>query len=349
MSKRKNNFIDLTENSPPQSKYARLNQYGGSSQPSASQSLSSQSSHDAWSRANYEDTDIDIIDLSQDVEEGNLVCLGSIDAKVVGIRYYDGYATIGEQVIVKREPSNPYDSQAVRIDNVRGIQIGHIPRNLAAKLSPFMDARMLVVEGIIVGEKGPFDCPLRLKVYGPADPADRAQVEARMKADRLPVKKRDYAAPKRPTQALATHRNPMGFQSSQSSSSQPEPLPELSIQDFVASSEQFRPRDVQEIVEQWGVGEDALSKMPMAEQPTDLISTLLPYQRQGLAWMLEKENPILPAEGSRDIVQLWKRDPNRRNVFQNIATNFSSSTAPSLAKGAILADDMGLGKTLQGA
>jgi SWI/SNF-related matrix-associated actin-dependent regulator of chromatin subfamily A3 len=189
-----------------------------------------------------------------------------------------------------------------------------------------------------------------LKVFGPADPVARAQLEGKMKAERLPLKKRDHAAPKKPTQAVAPPRKQMGFQSSQSQprSSQPEPIPELSIQDFVASSERFRLRDVQKIVEQWGLGEDALSKMPVAEQPEALVSTLLPYQRQGLAWMLEKENPVLPAEGSKDIVQLWKRDLSRKSVFQNIATNYCSSTAPTLAKGGILADDMGLGKTLQG-
>ena len=104
---------------------------------------------------------------------------------------------------------------------------------------------------------------------------------------------------------------------------------------------------MQEIVEAWGVGEDALSKMPMADQPQALISTLLPYQRQGLKWMLEKESPALPAAGSTDVVQLWKRSPTRPNVFQNVATNYCTSSAPKLARGGILADDMGLGKTLQ--
>jgi len=85
----------------------------------------------------------------------------------------------------------------------------------------------------------------------------------------------------------------------------------------------------------------------MADQPLGLVSTLLPYQRQGLAWLLEKEVPVLPEPGSKDVVQLWKRSPGRQNVFQNIATHFSTSTAPVLAKGGILADDMGLGKTLQ--
>jgi SWI/SNF-related matrix-associated actin-dependent regulator of chromatin subfamily A3 len=213
---------------------------------------------------------------------------------------------------------------------------------------------MLVIEGVLAGEKGPFDCPILLKVFGPSEPVARAQLEARMKADRLPLKKQGYATPKKPTKPIQpSSRKKLGFQSSQPSGSQtssqaePEPMPELSIQDFVQNSERFRPRDVQEIVEAWGVGEEALSKMPMADQPEGLVSTLLPYQRQGLKWMLEKENPTLPAVGSKDVVQLWKRSAQRQNVFQNVATNFSTSTPPKLARGGILADDMGLGKTLQ--
>jgi SWI/SNF-related matrix-associated actin-dependent regulator of chromatin subfamily A3 len=130
------------------------------------------------------------------------------------------------------------------------------------------------------------------------------------------------------------------------SSSQQEIVPELSIQDFVAGAERFRPRDVQEIVEAWGQGEDSLSKMPMANQPERLKATLLPYQLQGLAWLLEKENPVLPAPGSKATVQLWKRDEKRNDLFYNIASLHRSATV-TLAKGGILADDMGLGKTLQ--
>lgn len=63
--------------------------------------------------------------------------------------------------------------------------------------------------------------------------------------------------------------------------------------------------------------------------------------------MLERENPVLPEPGSKDVIQLWKRSAVRSNVFQNIATQFSTKQAPVLARGGILADDMGLGKTLQ--
>jgi len=136
--KRAGIWIDLTgdDENPPQ-KQTRVNQ-AGSSQPRPSQSLnsSSQRDRDVWLESNEGNQ---IIDLSQDVDEGfGWTCVGAIDGKIVGIRYYDGYATVGEQVMVKREPGNPYDSNAIRINNVHGTQIGHLPRNLAAKLAPYV-------------------------------------------------------------------------------------------------------------------------------------------------------------------------------------------------------------------
>lgn len=56
----------------------------------------------------------------------------------MGVRFYNGVATSGEHVLLKREPQNQYDSNAIRVDNVMGAQIGHIPRGVAAKLAKYM-------------------------------------------------------------------------------------------------------------------------------------------------------------------------------------------------------------------
>ncbi|KAH8678770.1 putative SWI/SNF-related matrix-associated actin-dependent regulator of chromatin subfamily A member 3-like 1 [Tricladium varicosporioides] len=251
--------------------------------------------------------------------------------------------------MIRREPGNPYDSNAIRIDNVNSEQIGHIPKVLASKLASYMDARTIVLEGTLAGEKGFYDCPILLKVFGPSETNARTELEARLKHDKIILKKRHHAAPKAPKQPVEPpSRKPLGYTSSQTSSQSTSQLePVLEIRDFIQISERFNPRDAEQMVEKYGTGEDTLSKMPMADQPEKLESTLLQYQRQGLAWMLEKENPVLPAPGSQDIVQLWKRDPQSQNRFQNIATQFSTTLAPVLARGGILADDMGLGKTLQ--
>ena len=102
------------------------------------------------------------------------------------------------------------------------------------------------------------------------------------------------------------------------------------------------------MVEKFGLDEAALANLPMADFPKKLATRLLPYQRQALHWLLEKENPQLPPAGSDDSVQLWKRPKHTKDVFTNIATNFSvKGTKPVLASGGILSDDMGMGKTLE--
>jgi SWI/SNF-related matrix-associated actin-dependent regulator of chromatin subfamily A3 len=135
--KRSTEWVDLTGSSPPpRAKHARVAQPitpPASSQPAPRQSLNPR---DSFGVDNEED---EIIDLSQDADEGvGWVCVGVIDGKIVGTRYYTGYATPGEQVMVKREPSNQYDRNAIRINNVQGAQVGHLPRQLASKLAPYM-------------------------------------------------------------------------------------------------------------------------------------------------------------------------------------------------------------------
>ena len=118
LGKRSTEWIDLTgddDENPPLKQARRLNQLR-MSQPPSSQSLDSP---EPWrsGATNDEEEDDDIIDLSQDVDEGfGWTCIGAIHGKIVGIRYYDGYATPGEQVMVRREPGNPYDPNAIRIN-----------------------------------------------------------------------------------------------------------------------------------------------------------------------------------------------------------------------------------------
>lgn len=61
--------------------------------------------------------------------------------------------------------------------------------------------------------------------------------------------------------------------------------------------------------------------------------------------MAAKESPELPKAGSTDVVQLWKC--NAKGQYWNAASEYLTSSPPTLLSGGILADDMGLGKTLQ--
>ena len=66
--------------------------------------------------------------------------LGSISTKIVGIQYYDGEAKPGEEIHFERDPDNQYDSNAIRVENLDFQQVGNLPRNIVAWLSPLIDA-----------------------------------------------------------------------------------------------------------------------------------------------------------------------------------------------------------------
>lgn len=220
------------------------------------------------------------------------------------------------------------------------------------------DAGTLLVEGSLAGRKGHYDCPINLRLFGTSEPIERASLKSRMQADRLPVEalnQRENEEKKRRMEELKKFQAAKKAMSSKSGSGRPREVgssqqgfvggmsqtsnvPVQSMEQIIQGSQHFNPREMGEVVERFGAGEDTLSQMPMAEFPERLATKLLPYQRQALAWLIEKENPRLPAVGSKDIVQLWKRSPWDTRMFTNVATNFSlKGQEPSLASGGILA------------
>lgn len=289
---------------------------------------------------------------------------GAINTDIVGVRYYNGQVSPGEYAIAKREPNNPYDRNAIRIDNVMGHQIGHIGRNMAAKLAPLLDSRELTMEIRLTGDKAFYKCPIGMKLYGPSDPVAQANVKQKMKDSRLPVgeliqaererkrqEKERQAAIKAAKKAggVKAGKGAVQFDSSEGDFANLT-IPGLgdssqSMEDIMAQAQTYNPREVGEVVDRFGGSEEDLAALPMANQPSTLATPLLPYQRQGLQWMLNAESPQLPSKGSKDVVQLWKCESN--GFYTNIATSFTSKDAPRLASGGILSDDMGLGKTIQ--
>ncbi|TPX23468.1 hypothetical protein DIZ76_012800 [Coccidioides immitis] len=312
-----------------------------------------------------------VVESSQELDDSaysDFELYGTLLHKIVGVRYYNGQATKGEYVNIRREPGNPYDSNAIRIDNVMGDQIGHLPRQLASKLAPYIDSADLLVEGVLAGNKGVYECPISLRLYGTSEPRQQLELVARMKRQGLPVaellmknsdrKKRQLQELKaaaanssrarknigrgeewnKSDNAFGVNMAPPGGHSDEKNKNQE------SIDDIIGQSVVFNPREMSQVVEKFGADEKELAAMPMAECPASLSTELLPYQRQGLAWMLDKESPQLPGIGREDVVQLWKR---QAQAYKNIATGYVTNQAPPLASGGILADDMGLGKTIQ--
>lgn len=384
MGKRKAEAIDLTgddsddaetvrsgrNKQPKNSSTSSQPSEGHASQPNTTASQgTAQTSDNGWGASTQQIED-DIqreIDLTQDSDDDdtfeNYQLYGVLNTKIVGCRFYNGRATVGEYVIIRREPSNQYDRNAIRIDNVMREQIGHIGRNVAAKLAPFMDSGELKVEGTLTGEKGFYDCPIGLKLFGTNEEAGMADLKLKMQDVKLPVtdlikseKERARREKEMEKQRKAREKAAAAMRKNGAEVFDPEGPNKYSnlnsltgenadssqaLDDLLSSTATFNPREVQQVVNKFGAGEDVLSKMDMAEQPKMLATVLLPYQKQGLQWMLEHESPKLPKNNSDEIVQLWK---NLKGVYTNIATSFSVTKAPELASGGILADDMGLGK-----
>lgn len=69
-----------------------------------------------------------------------------------GVTFIDGYLNVlarleGDALLDRdtsirlvRHPENPYDSNAVRIERADGTMLGHVPRKLAERLAPELDA-----------------------------------------------------------------------------------------------------------------------------------------------------------------------------------------------------------------
>lgn len=338
----------------------------------SSSTLHREAGRDAWLAE--DDNDVNEIIASTQataVQTEQLHHYGDLHNKVVGVRFYNGYASAGEQVMLRREPGNPYDSNAIRVDNIAANQIGHIPRRVAAKLAPLMDRSSLHVEGELAGEIGSFEVPIVMRMFGPDPASDEGlQLQARMKQEKLPLnglmaaqraeKQREKEKKDAEKRALAEARRaaaagetgsgariPTSSQYGFSSQSQAGVGAQPVMADILEASQRFNPREIGRSADDYGAKEDTLAKMPFAQQPKDIKTKMLPYQLQALQWLLDQENPQPPPPGSQAAVQLWKRNERHGNYFTNIATNFSTQSAPQLARGGILADDMGLGKTLE--
>ncbi|KAL6884159.1 SNF2 family N-terminal domain-containing protein [Trichoderma longibrachiatum] len=343
--KRAVEFIDLTGASPePARKRTALSSQHPSSRPAFSAPSSSQRSQASSYPTSTQE--LDYLDLTRDDDVLDKELYGTFDAKIVGVRYYNGYASPGEVVLCHREPNNQYDTNAIRIDNVLHQQIGHLPRTVVSKLARHIDSGDITVEGQIIGEKGVYDCPIRLSFYGPSDPVQRTRIENALKADKF-VKATQLKQTRKDAEA---RRVALGLTQRVSTagglaSSQVPLVPEISLEEILESSDAVEFRKGGDAIKTLALGEEDLAKMPQAAQPSQLKSTLLPYQLQGLAWMQSKENPQLPAVGSDTVTQLWRRD--RKGRYWNLASDFITAKAPTLFSGGILADDMGLGKTLQ--
>ncbi|XP_040205021.1 helicase-like transcription factor isoform X2 [Rana temporaria] len=253
---------------------------------------------------------------SADEDFDSLVLFGMLRGNVVGLRYYTGVVNNNEMVALQREPKNQYDRNAVKVNNVNGEQVGHIKKELAAALAPIMDRKKVKMEGTVpFGANNAFTMPVNLSFWGREE--NKTVVMDHMKK---------YGFKLGPL--------PQSSQGLKGSSFSPKSQPRLGAPSLPA---------VQMTTEQLKTEFDKLFEDLKEDDktreldPSKAVETsLLPHQKQALAWMVSREN-------SKELPPFWEQ---RNNFYYCTLTNFAEKDKPETLRGGLLADDMGLGKTL---
>jgi hypothetical protein len=324
--------VDLTGDAPPPCKVAAKvlaaaagrKVAGGRAYSSSSASGSAGGSAGLRTAAADPGLGPDNVDLDE-------VYYGTLKTKIVGIRYYSGIVSNGENTRLQRQPSNSYDRNAIQVLTIGGEQVGHVPREVASLLAPQMDRLRdsMRAEGYIPSGSGNvYTIPMELALYGPA--AARSTVGAMMqKLQRFGVRASVHnPADEVPPPKGKRHR----------------------AKKLAPTASEIVERQLEELYSCAARYED----MPEAAQPPHVRSELFLHQRKALAWMMAAEARGTVADELAKIsdaakrgsssVFFWQQRPGGQ--FLNTATQSAVRVAPRLCRGGILADDMGLGKTL---
>lgn len=300
--------------------------------------------------------------------------------RVVGVQHYKGLVGAGEQVTLQRDPRNPYDKNAIKVVNIGGMQVGHIPRDVAAQAAPLLDKGLVSMEGVMLtGNLTGFSysLALELRIYGASD--KRAILEPLLA----------WATPHQHGGSGLTGQVPGALSSPSyagtvSSAAQTYHSPSISnrrrgtniaqsqVQDEVTKKQQEALHKAKELAQILGTLEkvdddsrrtslldtlcaaDDILNLPAHPNPPgvasgDLVVDLLKHQSQALQWCIEHEYPTLPTAESDRPVQFWQyRKAGNKPYYFNLATKTPQevTTPPILGRGALVADSMGLGKTL---
>eukprot|EP01018_Ginkgo_biloba_P028525 Gb_13232 [translate_table: standard] len=241
----------------------------------------------------------------------NSYMVGFITVQIVGLSHYTGTVNGREMVGLVREPTNLHDSNAIKVVNMRGEQVGYLERSVAAVLAPLTDEGLILIEGIVPRAfRNAFKMPCQVYVFTHRDLMSSILL--------------------RITQAglsVITSVDPefVTAQSIAAKEINEEPVKdERTVDEIFGSLNQSKKRQIME--------------------PSAIVtSPLLQHQKEALAWMIQREN-------SSEFPPFWefsdKKGKSQEPLYRNVLTNFQTSERPNPLRGGIFADDMGLGKTL---
>ncbi|NXS61083.1 HLTF factor, partial [Brachypteracias leptosomus] len=254
-------------------------------------------------------------------ETDSATLYGTLRGSVVGLRYYTGIVNNNEMVALQREPDNPYDKNAIKVNNVNGDQVGHIKKELAAALAGIMDNKLALVEGVVpYGAKNAFTMPVQMSFWGREENKEVVLDQLKRHGFKL--------APPPKGESCGSECG----SGSKQISGRAGPRYSAPVHAAVQLTTEQLKSEFDKLFEDLKE-DDKTREMEGAEAVGTL---LLPHQKQALAWMVSREN-------SNNLPPFWEE---RSNLYYNTLTNFAEKQRPRNVLGGILADDMGLGKTL---
>lgn len=273
-------------------------------------------------------------------DQGNCeehVKIGESEYNLVGIRYYKGVAYPGEFVNLVREPHNPYDSNAIRVDNLRNEKVGHVKATQASMLARLMDdaaLNHLKLEASIPRRGNKFQLPLQVSFYGVSPTTEGSQEMALNLASTLQSALRgDYRF------RVSSSFDP-SYQGGSAVAS-PAAVPVPSVVHNKKLDWDAQAKELDEIFDkQCEMQTKNLTNIPM---PTQFNSNLklFDYQETGIRWLVHQE------VYAKEVPFFERVNEGGRQMWLCKLTNSSQAEEPKIVRGGILADEMGLGKTIQ--
>ena len=211
----------------------------------------------------------------EELEALGEVRLGYVAVNCVGLRYYSGTVHEGEVVMLVREPFNPYDQNAIRVNNMSGVQVGHIKREQAATLAPILDEK--------VGKRlGPaFNNP-RVKVEAILPYASRSKFSMKIE---LSFYGMDVAL----KDGLRKYLQKKGLQFTEFSLLDKPKKGKADGALVLAKKRLSEKQSQQALDDMFKDMEEMLRNLPPPPHLPDLLCELHPHQKQGLSWMLKRE------------------------------------------------------------
>jgi hypothetical protein len=234
-------------------------------------------------------------------------------------RYYSGTAHPGEYVILRREPRNPYDSNAVRVDNMHGEKVGHIKREQAAVIAPLMDnprlAPLLKFEGTIPRSGNAFHLPVTLDFYSVAPSAAQAPAMSTRLAAMV-----QQAMKRRPMSEFTIapafrQATPVAAAVAAKAAAPPPPVVQNKMLNWQAQAQElddmFEKQSSSQLL--------GLIEIPM---PTQFVNVkLFDYQQIGIRWLVHQETSNKAAPFFKQVNEKGKLVGTHKCRMHNIICN----------------------------